>query len=224
MTERSSLQCSSFAGFHMSSCRAVVLLVLAFACGVSLASQPVLVITPAGYFYLEADSAGSPVSVPVAKVVDLRGGSKPDGPDVPTPEPDTPDIELTRLARGWAKGVNDPQGSQAMELVYLQIADAIKAGQLSLESSSLALSMATDAVLSAVGRAEEWKPFRVSASDELTSRMQTGRVNSSEAMEAFLRAVALGLQLSADGSDAITLSETLQIVTSTNQAIDGARK
>jgi hypothetical protein len=191
-------------------------------CGVALASQPVLVITPAGYFYLETGEDGSPISVPVDRIVDLRGGS-PGDPDTPAPEPDTPDIELTRLAKGWAESVDDPQGSQAMELVYLQIADAIKAGHLTIDTAPAALAAASDTVLATLGKADAWKPFRASAGDELTERRQRGKVDSAASMETFLRAVAMGLQLSADGSDAITLSETLQIVTATNKAIDGAK-
>ena len=197
-------------------------LAIAFAlgCGVAMASRPVLVITPSGYFYLEASADGLPISVPVAKIVDLRGGSDPDGPP---PEPDTPDIELTRLAKGWAEAVGDPQGSQAMELVYLQIADALKAGQLTIDTAPAALAAASDKVLATLGKADAWKPFRSAAGDELTERRQRGKVDSAASMESFLRAVAMGLQLSADGSDAITLSETLQIVTATNKAIDGAK-
>jgi hypothetical protein len=192
-------------------------------CGISLASQPVLVITSSGYFYLDTDSSGSPISVPVSKIVDLRSGSDPDGPDVPAPQPDTPDIELTRLAKGWAESVVDPQGSQAMELVYLQIADAIKAGHLNVDTAPTALVAASDSVLGTLSKADAWKPFRKSAGDELTERRQRGKVDSAASMESFLRAVAMGLQMSADGSDAITLSETLQIVTATNKAIDGAK-
>lgn len=187
------------------------------------ADRPALVITSAGYQYLDTGEDGLALLVPVSRIIDLRGGGDTDGPSPPAPDPDTPNLELTRLAKGWANEIDDPQTAQAMALVYLQIADSVKAGDLTLESGPMALSLATDAVLASIGKADQWRPFRKNASDELTRQRQRGTVNSSDSLEAFLRAVANGLELSADGSDAVAHTDLLQVVVTVNRAIDEAR-
>ena len=202
----------------------LVSLSLGFLAAECFSSPPALVITSGGYQLLTTGDGGFATLQPVDRIIDLRGNGDPDEPDAPDPEPDTPDLELTRKAKGWAESIGDPQTAQAMELVYLQVADVVKKGDLTLETGPTAVRMGTDIVLSRAGKTEQWKPFRDAAGDELTERLQRGSINSPATLESFLRAVAMGLQLSADGSDAVPTAKMLQIAIEVNQAIDGARE
>lgn len=204
----------------MSTRRAIALLVFAFVCGLSLASQPVLVITPTGFFYLETGDDGAPVSVPVAKIVDLRGGSPGPTPG-PTPGPNEPrpDNALSVQIRDLAKAIGDPAGAQALALVYTQSGEAVTDGLVPVVGSLDAVRKASDNALALTATLFKWDPFRSSLSTIATERTQRGELATPQQMGDFLKAVAIGLELAADGSQALDFSVIIGVSTGTNNAL-----
>lgn len=199
---------------------------LGLVASLALCSPPAVIITEGGYFLLTQDSDGIPSIDRVRQVIDIRGGDSPDpdGPDAPDPDPDTPDLELTRKARGWAAAVGDPPTAQALALVYLQVTESLEAGNLNIETAPVAVSLATDAVLGSMNAVEKWKPFRDAASDELTLRRQNESITTAAHLVGFLKAVAAGLELAADGSEAIGFSTVIGVAEKVNQSIDEAKE
>jgi hypothetical protein len=200
----------------MSTRRAALWLVFAFVCGLSLASQPVLVITPTGFFYLETAADGVPVSVPVERVVDLRGGSP--GP-TPGPTEPRPDNALSVQIRDLAKAIGDPDGAQALALVYTQSGEAVTDGLVPVTASLDAVRKASDNALGLTGSATKWDPFRAQLSTIATDRTQRGELATPQQMGDFLKAVAIGLELAADGSQALDFSVIIGVSTGTNLAL-----
>jgi hypothetical protein len=200
----------------MSTRRAIALLMLAFTCGISLASQPVLVITPTGFFYLQTGADGVPVSVPVERVVDLRGGAP--GP-TPGPTEPRPDNALSVQIRDLAKAIGDPAGAQALALVYTQSGEAVADGLVPVTASLQAVRKASDNALGLTGSATKWDPFRAQLSTIATERTQQGELATPKQMADFLKAVALGLELAADGSQALDFSVIIGVSTGTNNAL-----
>ena len=199
----------------MSTRRAIALLVFAFACGITLASQPVLVITPAGFFYLEAGAAGVPVNVPVKTIVDLRGGTPGPTPD----QPPQPDNALSLEVRDLAKVVADPAGAQALALVYTQSGEAVADGVVPVASVLEAVRKASDNALGLTASAGKWDAFRGELTTIVTERVQKGELTTPQQMGDFLRAVAIGLELAADGSQALDFGVVIGIATGTNAAL-----
>jgi hypothetical protein len=197
--------------------RAALWLMFAFVCGISLASQPVLVITPTGFFYLEAGADGVPASVPVERVVDLRGGSP--GPTPDAPEQPRPDNALTVEIRDLAKTVADGSGAQALALVYTQSSEAVADGLAPVATSLEAVRKASDNALGLVGTAGKWDAFRSRLSTIATERTQRGELATAKQMADFLKAIAIGLELAADGANALDFSVIIQVSTGTNTAL-----
>lgn len=200
----------------MSSRRSALWLAFAFTCGMVLGEQPVLVITPTGYFYLEAGKDGVPVSIPVEKIVDLR-----DGPRGPSPGPDAPrpDNALSVQIRDLAKTIGDPLGAQALALVYTQSGEAVAGGLVPVAAALEAVRKASDNALGLTGTAVKWDPFRVGLSTIATERTQKGELATAQQMGDFLKAIAIGLELAADGSQALDFSVIIGVSTGTNSAL-----
>jgi len=201
----------------MSTRRAALWLVFAFVCGLSLASQPVLVITPSGFFYLEAGADGVPVNVPVKTIVDLRGGSP--GPTPDAPDDPRPDNALSVQIRDLAKTIGDPAGAQALALVYTQSGEAVTDGLVPVVGSLDAVRKASDNALALTATLFKWDPFRAQLSTIATERTQRGELSTPKQMADFLKAIALGLELAADGSNALDFSVIIQVSTGTNAAL-----
>lgn len=191
------------------------MLILAFLAGITIAEQPVLVITPGGFFYLQTGTDGVPVGVPVAKIVDLRGGTPEPNPDQPRP----PDNALTTEIRDLAKAVGDGAGAQALALVYTQASEAVADGIVQPDSVMDAIRKASDNALGLTGSAIKWDPFRNRLSSIATERLQRGELSTPKQMSEFLKCIALGLELAADGSNALEFSVIIQVSTGTNNAL-----
>lgn len=197
--------------------RPFLALLASFVAGSLAASQPVLVITPSGFFYLETGENGVPVSVPVAKIVDLRGGSPGPAPDAP--DQPQPDNALTVEIRDLAKAVADGAGAQAMALVYTQSSEAVADGLVPVATSLEAVRKASDNALGLVGTAIKWDAFRNRLSTIATERTQRGELATPKQMADFLKSIAIGLELAADGSNALDFSVIIQVSTGTNAAL-----
>lgn len=181
------------------------------------ADRPVLLIEESGYFLLRTVD-GTPTLQPIAHVLDRRG--TPDDPPTPDVPPVPPSNELTKQVREWAREVNDPKGAQALALVYHTIAEA----NLPVEAGIVALREASDVVLLSLGVQEKWEPFRVKASEALTTRRQKGLIQTPKDLSDFMIAVSQGIASAADGSEAIDFATTLSIVQSITLEIDKAAK
>lgn len=205
----------------MTQTKAVFFLVSTLICGMVFGEQPVLVITPTGFFFLETGKDGIPISVSVEKIVDLRDGSQ--GPSS-EPEAPQPDSALSVEVRELAKAAADPSGAQALALVYTQSSEAVAGGLIPVTSALEAVRKASDNALGLTGSATKWDLFRVAISTIATERTQKGELATAQQMGDFLRAVAIGLELAADGSEALDFSVVIGIATGTNKAFDEARK
>jgi hypothetical protein len=199
----------------MTPRKAILFLLFAFVCGISLAYQPVLVITPAGFFYLEAGADGVPVNVPVKTIVDLRGGTPGPTPD----QPPQPDNALSIQIRDLAKAVADPAGAQALALVYTQSGEAVADGVVPVASVLESVRKASDNALGLTASAGKWDAFRGSLTAIVTERAQRSELATPQQMGDFLRAVAIGLELAADGSQALDFSIIIGVATGTNNAL-----
>lgn len=200
-----------------SPSRSAFALLLAMLAGLCLGDQPVLVITPGGFFYLETGADGVPVSVPVAKIVDLRGGGP--GP-APGPTEPRPDNALSVQIRDLAKAVSDPAGAQALALVYTQSGEAVADGLVPVASALEAVRKASDAALGLTATATKWDEFRAGQLSTIaTERTQRGELATPQQMGDFLKAVAIGFELAADGSQALDFSVIIGVSTATNNAL-----
>ena len=168
-------------------------------------SSQQLTITKAGYF-LTVVSSDIPQYVKLTNVIDLTSGQP---PTVPTDPPTTPpnpqlDMELVKSVQSWATEVEDPQGAQAMVIVYSIIRQA------HLPSPWVVLKKATDSALELIESKQDWESFRKDISAELTERSQKGTL----VPDVFLASSQQGLEMSADGS--IALPSELQAIIKSN--------
>jgi len=195
----------------------IVSLILALILGgIAFGSQPVLVITSGGYFFLEIGKDGLPVSVPAGQIIDLREGF-PDSP--PGTQPPQPDNALSVEIRDLAKTIGDGAGAQALALVYTQSAGAVADKLVPVSSAFDSIRKASDNALGLLGTALKWDPLRTRLSDIVTERTQKGELSTPQQLSDFLKAVAIGLELAADGSNALDFSMVIRISTGTNAAL-----
>jgi hypothetical protein len=180
-------------------------------------AQPPLTITQAGYYITVVDESGVPSLVELSTVVDLRKGGEPDTPD------DKPDIDpqLVRSVEAWSDLVVDPLGAQAIAAVYSHLRLALKDGILTTDNVWITSKLATDSALSIVGTGKDWTGFRRSVSDEIGTRKSQGRLASSRDVQRVMHSLQHGLELSADGSTALSMDQLVRIASATNEAIDG---
>lgn len=201
--------------FVRDNTRTLLLLLLVLVpIGFATAAQPVLVVTPSGFFFLEVGNDGVPINVAVERVVDLRGSPAPD-----EPEPPVVDTALAKQVRDLAKQVADANGSQALALVYTQSSEAIADGLVPVATALDAVRKATDQALGLVGTAAKWESFRSSLSTIATERIQRGELTTPKQMAGFMKAIAVGLESSADGSTALDFSIVIGVTTGTNTAL-----
>lgn len=202
--------------FVRDNTRLLIVIAILAQTSLAIATPPVLVITPGGYFYLEVGNDGVPVSTPVDRIVDLRGGDNPPPVDPPPPPVDA---ALVRQIRDLAKAVADPAGSQALALVYTQSSGAVADGLIPVASSLDAVRVASDKALALVVTAKDWGSFRSEISTLAANRIQRGELTTPKQMADFLQAISSGLELSADGSQALDFSVVIGIATATNNAL-----
>jgi len=181
--------------------------------------QPPLTITPAGYFITQIDAHGAPQHVQITTIIDMTGGT-----DTPVPPADGKyDVELVRQVQELAGQVDDPLSAQAIAWVYLQIAGALDDNVVNATSVWIAMKQATDSAITIVESGKDWSTFRDDLSDIITLARQRGTMQDALSIGRMLRSVQHGLELSAHGSDALTMQQTAAITAKTNEAIDAAK-
>lgn len=178
-------------------------------------SQPPLTITSSGYYLTEVDSNGVPSLVQITTVIDMTGG------DSPTP-PDEGEVDaaIVKQVRKWADAVDDPQSAQAIAAVYSHVRGAVDEAILDSTTVWPALKDSTDSAIELVEGVKSWKPFRDELSAVVTEGRQRGTLQSPSAISRMARSVQHGLELSADGSDALPLDVLTKVAAKTNEAID----
>lgn len=144
----------------------------------------------------------------------------------PDPEPDRPPgpqpTDLSRQVAGWARAVADPSGAQALALVHRQVADA--AGEMTLEQAIQSLRTGSDRALVETGTINQWAEFRRKTGQSLAEHRQRGQVVTSEHFAAWMNEIAQGLELAADGSQALPLRTVINVAALVNAAIEEARQ
>lgn len=181
---------------------------LSFGCAVLLAlcpsiadaGGPVVVITDKGYQVMTVGADGNAVLAP-AQVVDLRGTSP-----TPTPPPTGTLSPTATRVKDLAAAVNDPEGAQALAVVYREVGRAAAGGKMTREQVMTALRMASDDVLNATKTSAKWAAWRASVSTMITESEVAGPVDYS----AFCVEVAKGLEASSP-QGALT-PELLQLI------------
>lgn len=183
-------------------------------------AQPPLTITQSGYYLTQLDADGVPTLVQITTVVDLTGGSTPDAPEPPAPDVDA---KIVKQVQGWAGTVSNPQGAQAIAAVYSHVRGAVEDGLLDETSVWVALKAATDYAINATEGGDSWDNFREHLSALVTEGRQRGTLQSSDEIARMMRSAQQGLELSADGSEAISLDLLVKIAAKTNEAIDASK-
>lgn len=197
---------------------AVAVLVWMVGIAANAMGQPPLTITEAGYFLTVVDDDGTPSHIKLTTIIDMRGGDNPTPPDQPEF-----DLELVKKVEAWAKANKDPLSAQALAAVYSQVRSAFEDGILDQTTIWPALKGATESALPIVDSGTDWKPFRDQLTAVLTERTQRGTLQTKPEINLLLISTQQGLELSADGSDAIGLDAMVQIAKVTNEAIDAAK-
>lgn len=181
----------------------------------SIIAAPPLTITDAGYYLTIVGDDGVPALVLLENVTDMRSGDKPSPPDA---KPDF-DLELVKQVKEWADAIGDTKTSQSVAMVYSHV----RAAGLSEPATWLVLKAATDAAVSITASENDWSPFRTHLSDVITEGRQRGTLQSSSQIQKMLRSVQQGLEMAADGSDALSTDDAVAITAATNEAIDAQK-
>jgi hypothetical protein len=187
----------------------------------SALAQPPLTITSSGYFLTVLDDDGTPSFVRLESITDLTSGQPPTETPIPPTTPDGPDLDpvLVKDVQAWAESIGDPLTAQAIAAVYAHLRGATEDELVSTSAIWSTLKTATDSAVGIVA-GKDWKPFRDKLSDLVTEGNQRGSLSSKADILRFMLSVQQGLELSADGSIALSMDKLVMIAKKTNEAID----
>ena len=140
--------------------------------------------------------------------------------DVPVPpKPPVDPNDFSAKVKEWASEVNDPNGAQALALVYRQSAESISANTLNAANALVAVRAASDSALLLSTNPVPWDKFREKISAEATLRTQKGILSSPRQMAQFFAEITNGLESSAAGAVTLEFGKILAITVSTTNAI-----
>ena len=196
----------------------VVAVVVGLMCGVSFAQDDrPLTITKAGYFLTEIGADGKPVYIQLTTVIDLTGGKPPDPKD-----PDEPQVyvAVVEKVQGLAKAIDDPLSAQVFAIVYAHVRGALEDGTLTSSSVWTVLQNATSLGLDVIEDGKDWSKFRQELTEIFTEARQRGKLGTIADIDRMLLSVQHGVELAADGSTALSMDRTIEVVSLTNSAID----
>lgn len=185
-------------------------------------AQPPLTITSSGYFLTILDDEGTPSFVRLESVTDLTSGQPPTETPIPPITPDVPVLDpvLVKDVQAWAESIGDPLTAQAIAAVYAHLRGATDDELVSVSAIWSVLKTATDSAVVVVGGGKDWSPFRDKLSDIVTEGNQRGSLSSKADILRLMLSVQQGLELSADGSVALSMDKLVMIAKKTNEAID----
>jgi hypothetical protein len=182
--------------------------------------------TPGTYTFqlIVADTSANIDETKHSVIVESNTPSPPDvDDDNDNKDPLPPDTisAFTKEVTEWSRTVNDPDGAQALALVYRQSAESVHANTLIVSNALAAVRQASDSALSLSTIPTKWDVFRDKVGKEATLRTQKGILSSPRQMRDFLVEVMTGLELSASGSTTLEFGKILAITVSTTEAIKG---
>ena len=187
----------------------------------AMATDPILVVTDAGFFSLTLADDGTPAVVPLgpfSDVLDLRseaGGDFPADPPVsPIPPKPSPDPELSGKAQRWADEESDAAGAGLVAMIYAQVADVVRSGELPPGQASVAARVAAQELVTG------WGTFREKVGAAAASRIAAGSLDSVKEMADFLEAIAIGVKKTADP---VEIGKAVAAARAINAAIDAAK-
>lgn len=194
--------------------------VLTMLCCTGLLAQPPLTITTSGYYLTQVDASGVPTMIQITTVIDLTDGKNPPQP----PPPDVVDIDkaLVKSVKSWATEAGETMTAQALAAVYSHVRGAVEDDILTVETIWPVLNEASDFAVEC-SEGTQWKPFRDKLSDHITEARQRGTLQNKVDVLRLALSVQQGLELSADGSDALSLDKLTAIAAKTNEIIDANR-
>jgi hypothetical protein len=186
-----------------------------------LAVDPILIVTDAGFFALRLQGDGTPAVVPLgpfSDVLDLRseaGGDFPADPPVPpAPPKPSPDPELSDKAQRWADEESDAAGAGVVAMIYAQVADVVRSGELPPGQASVAARVAAQELVTG------WGTFREKVGAAAASRIAAGSLDSVKEMADFLEAIAIGVKKTASP---VEIGKAVAATRAINAAIDAAK-
>ncbi len=195
-----------------------------------LGATPPLTITDSGFYLTYVDPDGVPSLAKIDTVVDLTlaDAPAPEPPPVVPDDPDPPpaqtptqlDISVVKDVQAWATAIDDPQGSQAVAAVYDHVKGAFNDGLLTDANVWIVLKKATDDALTITSAGKSWATFRTKLSSLITEGRQRGTLASKSQVTRMLASAKQGLDMSADGTAALTDAQLVAIAVKTNEAID----
>lgn len=194
---------------------ASVVVLLLIGCAGAFA-QPPLTITSSGYYITVVGADGVPQLVKITTVIDMTGGDSTPAP----PGVDEIDSALAQQVKDWANTAADPQAAQGIAAVYSHIRGAVDDGLLDPVTVWPAFKNATDSAIVVVDGGKKWDEFRTKLSAVVTEGRQRGTLQTPASVSRMARSVQHGLELAADGSDALPLDKLTAIAAKTNEAID----
>lgn len=163
-----------------------------------LYAQPPLTITDSGY-YITVVEAGVPTYVELTQVTDLTKNS-PDPP--PVPKPPIVDKVIVDQVVAWSSALKDPDGAQALAIVYKTVYNA------KLETPWQSIKSASVASLTLIKTTADWESFRAKVSALITKEAQQGTLDDA----LVINSVQHGLELSADGSPSLSIDVITKII------------
>lgn len=170
------------------------------------AGPPFFLDAPAGRFLVYEDM-GAPIVVPVDEIAVVPWT------DTDSPDP-TPDKLAADVAK-WATEIGDTDDSQRYALIFATARDAVYSEMIEPAQIFPVVSRAADSVLKS-----DWSTFRAKLTEYSTAAKQEGKLGTKTQVINYAATVKHGLELSANGSDAISLDESLAVIAATNQAVD----
>lgn len=186
-------------------------------CATAFAEAPTVIVTKAGYYVVNVDSAGVP-SLARANVVDYRDGTTP----LPPPPDETPPDPSSVRARvkEIATSVGDPVGAQALTIVYRETGKAIKDKNVARDQVLQALRQSSDSVLTASGSLAKWVTARQKIGTIITEEEAKGNVDYSRLCDEIAKGLEDGAG-PAPALDPVLLQLIVQLVMQILQFIFG---
>ncbi len=131
----------------------------------SMVNADVWVIAPDGYYLLQLDASGAPITTPAVGITGHQFMGAPDSPVPPPTDPPTDDKwGLVALSEAEAEKVNDPndplnETGGKVGAAYGEIGNLVQAGTIPKAFLKQSLQMAFDAAVGRGGK-EHWQPWK----------------------------------------------------------------
>lgn len=191
--------------------------IFVIALAVVASSAPPIMITDSGYYVTIFDDSGFPEWVIADQVIDVRTGAPDDNPDKPTPDVEPPPEGISRDVSDWAAAVGDGTGAQKYALVLETVRDGVNDGSIPLDQVFRVLRESAEKVLS-----DDWKDFRLKLGEYFTTASQNGDFSDQGKAAGTIELVRYGVAYASRSSEAISMADSVAVVSTVNSIIKGA--